>query len=280
MGEITQCLILCAVLALCTVSAVNAETCSTAGDVQLVGGPDDNTGFLEVCDGTGFVRVCFDTFGANSAEFVCQQLNIPPPQTMIPTAYIAPGSDMVDSVNYDCVQGVDFDECFTPVAGETCPPVSISCLGDTNIISCEDGVKCVNGECMNTAEGFECICGDGFTPVPVDPTDDPLCRVCRDIDECVEEQKMEQCAPNGKCRDDEGTYTCVCDVGFKLTADGTTCEVECENGVDSTSCPEGENCVENEDGIFACEADRKTGSRKTGSRKRGSKKGKSKSRRN
>ena len=45
-----------------------------------------------------------------------------------------------------------------------------------------------------------------------------------DIDECVEENKMDQCAPNGKCRDDEGTYTCVCDVGFKLTADGTTCE--------------------------------------------------------
>ena len=51
--------------------------------------------------------------------------------------------------------------------------------------------------------------------------------------------------------------------------------VECENGVDSTSCPEGESCVENEDGIFTCEADRKTGTRK-----RGSKKGKSKSRRN
>ena len=59
---------------------------------------------------------------------------------MIPTAYIAPGSDMVDSVNYDCVQGVGFDECFTPVAGETCPPVSISCLGTSTVATIHSNV--------------------------------------------------------------------------------------------------------------------------------------------
>ena len=83
MGKITQYLILCAVQALCTVSAVNGngETCpiEAQGDVKLVGGPDGNTGFLEVCSGAIVVRVCFDTFGTNSAEFVCQELNIEAP---------------------------------------------------------------------------------------------------------------------------------------------------------------------------------------------------------
>ena len=53
---------------------------------------------------------------------------------MIPTAHIAPGSEMVVRADYTCIQGSDFDDCFTPATeAETCLPVSISCLGTSTV---------------------------------------------------------------------------------------------------------------------------------------------------
>lgn len=65
--------------------------------------------------------------------------------------------------------------------------------------------------CRNTPGGYHCICKGGFFKSGI---------ICDDRDECKEKTALcEQ-----KCVNNFGSYTCGCEKGFTLNADGITCD--------------------------------------------------------
>ncbi|XP_078480085.1 fibrillin-2-like [Lampetra fluviatilis] len=69
---------------------------------------------------------------------------------------------------------------------------------------------------------------------------------CVDIDECVYNGQV---CKNGRCVNTEGSFQCICNAGFELTADGRNC-------LDHDECSTTNMCLNgmciNEDGSFKC----------------------------
>ena len=51
-----------------------ADTCSTSGDLRLVGGSTTYEGRVEICLNSVWGTVCDDLWGSNDATVVCRQL--------------------------------------------------------------------------------------------------------------------------------------------------------------------------------------------------------------
>ncbi|XP_010124943.1 PREDICTED: latent-transforming growth factor beta-binding protein 1-like [Chlamydotis macqueenii] len=68
-----------------------------------------------------------------------------------------------------------------------------------------------------------------------------------DINEC---ERSDLCSPHGECLNTDGSYQCICEQGFSVSADSRTCEDidECANG---TICGSHGFC-ENMDGSYRC----------------------------
>jgi hypothetical protein len=83
---------------------------------------------------------------------------------------------------------------------------------------------CKHGKCMDTEDGFRCMCNSGFKLAMSG-------KKCEDIDECMS-PKLNKCGPNGACRNTVGGYECVCESGYLPSVDKTTCEDEneCQTG--------------------------------------------------
>nr|XP_032815639.1 fibrillin-1-like [Petromyzon marinus] len=147
---------------------------------------------------------------------------------------------VVSKTMYRIVQVTDYQCCpgWFP-SGDNCP--IFACLDN-----CLNGGSCVSN---NT-----CLCVPGFTG-----------SVCQtDVDECA--LKQSQCSQS--CRNTEGFYTCGCQQGYVLAADGFTCVdvneclpgngncshtcVNTEGGW-SCQCPEG--FVLNKDGLTCTDVD-------------------------
>jgi len=47
--------------------------------------------------------------------------------------------------------------------------------------------------------------------------------VFSDINEC---ERSDLCSPHGECLNTDGSYQCICERGFSVSADGRTCEGE------------------------------------------------------
>ena len=54
---------------------VQQPLCSV-GDVLLVNGPNDNTGAVEICNGSHYVGVCRQGWDSNDAAVICRQLKL------------------------------------------------------------------------------------------------------------------------------------------------------------------------------------------------------------
>ncbi|KAI8503921.1 hypothetical protein Bbelb_179890 [Branchiostoma belcheri] len=124
----------------------------------------------------------------------------------------------------------DVDECADDSSchgNATCmnAPGSYSCIcddgyqGDGN--TCSDIDECAEDQyicdplrsaCVNLPGSFHCVCLRGF--VMEDGSD-----ICQDIDECMTD--THDCDQNADCEDTEGSYVCLCAVGY--TGDGRTC---------------------------------------------------------
>ncbi|CAH1374115.1 unnamed protein product [Tenebrio molitor] len=96
---------------------------------------------------------------------------------------------------------------------------------------------CGEGQCIDTYEGYECICKAGYRKGHK--------QVCEDIDECREGK-----CQNGRCTNTPGSFTCVCPPGFDVSPDGTIC-------TDHDECAEIGMCTNgiciNMDGSFKCQ---------------------------
>lgn len=50
-----------------------------------------------------------------------------------------------------------------------------------------------------------------------------LMSLLSDINEC---ERSDLCSPHGECLNTDGSYQCICEQGFSVSADGRTCEGE------------------------------------------------------
>ncbi|KAB0800679.1 hypothetical protein PPYR_06418 [Photinus pyralis] len=95
---------------------------------------------------------------------------------------------------------------------------------------------CGEGQCIDTVDGYECICKPGFKK--------GRSRACEDINECNEGK-----CQNGHCTNTPGSFICLCPPGFDVSPDGTTC-------TDHDECREIGMCTNglciNMDGSFKC----------------------------
>lgn len=72
---------------------------------------------------------------------------------------------------------------------------------------------CGNGKCIDTKDGYECDCYNGFTKKG---------NRCEDIDECL----LGYCQ-GGTCRNYEGSFSCQCPPGFVVSGEGRYCTGKC-----------------------------------------------------
>ncbi|XP_078582062.1 uncharacterized protein LOC144865317 isoform X1 [Branchiostoma floridae x Branchiostoma japonicum] len=148
---------------------------------------------------------------------------------------------------------VDVNECF--LGSDACQFIcdntdgSYTCRCPDDYILEPDNTTCaLNGSCGVTCndpaycvvgENSTCACPQGYVlESGVN---------CEDIDECSN-STLHMCDPDGgRCVNTEGGYSCECDAGFTLQADGTTCQDDdecttvCKNG-DCTNVPGSFNC--------------------------------------
>ncbi|XP_026325907.1 fibrillin-2-like isoform X2 [Hyposmocoma kahamanoa] len=141
--------------------------------------------------------------------------------------------------NYGFTQGrdqtcTDIDECAEGRAPcmSRChnTPGSYRCMCPYGYVLANDGIHCSdideckqqpdicpeNRECENTVSSYICKCPEGYRRIAA--RDEP--DACEDINEC--EEATDHCSP-GVCINIEGGYTCDCDNGWQLNADGTSC---------------------------------------------------------
>ncbi|XP_031431681.1 adhesion G protein-coupled receptor E5 [Clupea harengus] len=115
-----------------------------------------------------------------------------------------------------------------------------------------------NAKCFNTEGSYYCQCGSGFrsTKGSVNFTGENPDK-CQDINECTVENI--DCGPNAACVNNEGSYGCVCEIGFRasngketfLDGKGVTCQDINECTVDDIDCGPNAACVNNA-GSYAC----------------------------
>ncbi|KAI8492386.1 hypothetical protein Bbelb_298390 [Branchiostoma belcheri] len=153
---------------------------------------------------------------------------------------------------------VDVDECFLGL--DTCQYFCDNTEG-TYTCRCPDGyiLQSDNSTCMLNAS-FTCgaTCNDPAYCV-VGNSSTCACPPgymlesgvnCEDIDECSN-STLNNCDPlSGTCVNTDGGYSCECDAGFTLQADGTTCQ---DNDECTDLCKNGD-CV-NTPGSFNCTCD-------------------------
>ncbi|KAJ8250596.1 hypothetical protein COCON_G00225180 [Conger conger] len=101
-------------------------------------------------------------------------------------------------------------------------------------------IICGPGVCINTADGYTCICDDGYQM-------DEEGTTCVDVDECGQSALL--CA-NGRCRNTEGSFLCECQPGFIPDEMGTSC-IDVDECQASGVCGDDGFCV-NSMGSFTC----------------------------
>ncbi|XP_048348819.1 latent-transforming growth factor beta-binding protein 4 isoform X3 [Sphaerodactylus townsendi] len=74
---------------------------------------------------------------------------------------------------------------------------------------------CDNGRCVRVADGFTCLCHEGYRL-------DPTRMACLDIDECIE---VEGLCLGGECFNMDGFYRCLCPRGMVPTGQPPRCVI-------------------------------------------------------
>lgn len=123
--------------------------------------------------------------------------------------------------------------------------------------SCRDINECIEGnidcgphaECQNVQGNYTCVCKDGFRISSGEETFwDGQGLTCQDIDECTVENI--NCGPHATCKNNDGSYDCVCEDGFETSSGektfsdgkGVTCQGTNKCETDSTICGGNATC--------------------------------------
>ena len=100
---------------------------------------------------------------------------------------------------------------------------------------------------------YECGCQDGWTYfkdfIMLGAGNIEFINECRNINEC--QLGTDDC--DHKCTDNDGSYTCDCRSGYRLTNDGKTCEDIDECATENGGCAH--TCVNHTDGSYECQCD-------------------------
>ncbi|XP_041371516.1 uncharacterized protein LOC121385046 [Gigantopelta aegis] len=107
--------------------------------------------------------------------------------------------------------------------GTGCLIVEHTCIPANVKRDCHPDAECIDLRCK-CKKGYE---GNG--------------QFCNDINECLNKSI---CSPYAICRDEKGSYSCKCDIGF--VGDGVTCKHHCTTNVDcpaNAECNPDEECV-------------------------------------
>ncbi|XP_029608727.1 latent-transforming growth factor beta-binding protein 1 isoform X1 [Salmo trutta] len=99
---------------------------------------------------------------------------------------------------------------------------------------------CGQGLCYNSAEGYTCICNQGYQM-------DETHTTCVDVDECLDSASL---CSNGRCKNTPGSFLCVCQAGFMTDEEGTSC-IDLNECLNTHTCPEDDFCV-NTVGFYTC----------------------------
>jgi hypothetical protein len=139
--------------------------------------------------------------------------------------------NQVDDLDRECElydNGLADASCIDPAANE--------CAGENGGNNCNE-----NATCIDTVDGFDCVCDSGYEGNGVN---------CTEIDECSE--GTDNCDANAACINVPGSFDCVCNNGF--AGDGVTCvdENECLGEGSGHDCDVNATCS-NTVGGYLCE---------------------------
>ncbi|KAJ8248501.1 hypothetical protein GJAV_G00242700 [Gymnothorax javanicus] len=182
----------------------------------------------------------------------------------VPVATAAPEEELVAlSVNDSSIEAgqpqlspgvstIRMEPAFPEVVEKTSPPAPVAILpssasqdiAPTQLAEVDECMVspliCGPGTCINTAEGYTCICDDGYEM-------DEGKITCVDVDECAQSPLL--CA-NGRCKNTEGGFQCVCQPGFATDEEGTSC-IDVDECLTAGVCGDDGFCV-NSMGSFTC----------------------------
>ena len=147
-------------------------------------------------------------------------------------------SFFVTDIN-ECAEGIDqcAQNCHNTAGSYTCSCNTGYSL-DSNGRGCSDIDECAANtdgcaqNCENTVGSYTCSCNAGYRlnadrhgcdgkPLSLVAVHLLLLKSCiTDIDECAE--GTDRCAQN--CHNNVGSYTCSCNVGFRLNSNGYGCD--------------------------------------------------------
>ncbi|KAK6307218.1 hypothetical protein J4Q44_G00223660 [Coregonus suidteri] len=150
--------------------------------------------------------------------------------------------------------------CMTCDLGFTLAPNGLSC---EDINECEDSGLCLGGQCTNSPGSYSCSCPPGLelvegTSCRADQWIGTAVEVQREVEGFQVEWRVEdvECSKDGvcshgQCLNTDGSYLCLCEAGFKYSADTADCEDQneckeygssvcgswlCENTIGSYRC--------------------------------------------
>ncbi|XP_060593354.1 fibrillin-1-like [Ruditapes philippinarum] len=153
-------------------------------------------------------------------------------------------ADNCDDTNGGCTntEGSFTCSCYTghnlEADGYTCTAIitSVDCSYDNNACT-------VDGNSICDAHTGKCVCNIGYAVF--------FKTKCEDIDECT--ANTDNCDDtNGGCTNTAGSFTCSCNAGYNLEADGFTCTDIDECAANTDNCDNTNGGCTNTAGSFTC----------------------------